>query len=87
MLRPSFLLGKSSLLIGMQNGETYNKWYAYGRSKTANMLFAISLARKLGPGRGFLAFSVHPGVILDTSLASHIGNTDFEDLRESHVLS
>ncbi|KAF5626691.1 oxidoreductase [Fusarium tjaetaba] len=57
------------------NGERYNKWSAYGQSKTANMLFAISLAEKLG-SRGLQAFSLHPGAILDTSLAKHLDTLD-----------
>ncbi|EXK81120.1 oxidoreductase [Fusarium oxysporum f. sp. raphani 54005] len=57
------------------NGERYNKWSAYGQSKTANMLFAISLAEKLG-SRGLQAFSLHPGAILDTSLARHLDTLD-----------
>ncbi|KAK9427389.1 hypothetical protein V1505DRAFT_358841 [Lipomyces doorenjongii] len=52
-------------------GKTYNKWFAYGQSKTANMLLAIPLAKKLGPKHGFLAFSLHPGVIW-TNLANHL---------------
>jgi NAD(P)-dependent dehydrogenase (short-subunit alcohol dehydrogenase family) len=40
--------------------ETYNPWESYGRSKTANALFARELARRLG-GQGVLSFSVHPG--------------------------
>lgn len=35
------------------------------------MLFAISLAEKLG-SRGLQAYSLHPGAILETSLASHL---------------
>ncbi|KAL6913634.1 hypothetical protein ACHAPO_003375 [Fusarium lateritium] len=57
------------------NGDLYNRWSAYGQSKTANMLFAISLAEKLG-SRGLLAYSLHPGAILETSLANHLGNLD-----------
>ncbi|KAH6958062.1 hypothetical protein DER45DRAFT_484173 [Fusarium avenaceum] len=53
------------------NGDLYNKWSAYGQSKTANMLFAISLAEKLG-SRGLQAYSLHPGAILETSLGSHL---------------
>ncbi|KAK3360633.1 hypothetical protein B0T25DRAFT_132121 [Lasiosphaeria hispida] len=52
------------------NSKTYNKWIAYGQSKTANMLTAVSLADKLA-GKGLLAFSLHPGVI-STNLAGHI---------------
>ncbi|OBS21558.1 hypothetical protein FPOA_07894 [Fusarium poae] len=57
------------------NGDLYNRWSAYGQSKTANMLFAISLAEKLG-SRGLQAYSLHPGAILETSLANHLGNLD-----------
>ncbi|KAK0749424.1 hypothetical protein B0T18DRAFT_321415 [Schizothecium vesticola] len=61
-------------------GKTYNKWTAYGQSKTANMLMAVSLATKLGP-KGLLAFSVHPGVIA-TNLARDIaGEDDLELLK------
>ena len=66
-----------------QEGKNYDKWRAYGQSKTANMLFTVALAQKLGPKRGLLAFSLHPGVIMDTSLGSHIDwNVDFATLRE-----
>ncbi|KAI1338295.1 WW domain-containing oxidoreductase [Xylariaceae sp. FL0016] len=53
-----------------ENGNNYNKWHAYGQSKTANMLFTLSLAEKLG-GCGLLAYSLHPGVI-GTNLGDHI---------------
>ncbi|KAM7201068.1 NAD(P)-binding domain protein [Rhypophila sp. PSN 637] len=49
----------------------YNKWRAYGQSKTANMLYTLSLAEKLGE-KGLQAYSLHPGVIqtnLDSSIA------------------
>ncbi|KAK7429545.1 hypothetical protein QQZ08_003924 [Neonectria magnoliae] len=65
------------------NGKTYNKWYAYGQAKTANGLFALSLAEKLGK-RGLQAYSLHPGVIMSTSLGNHID--DFELLNETDRL-
>jgi NAD(P)-dependent dehydrogenase (short-subunit alcohol dehydrogenase family) len=37
----------------------YNKWQAYGQSKTANILFTLGLAR-----RGFTAYAAHPGMIV-----------------------
>ncbi|PYE87267.1 short subunit dehydrogenase [Phyllobacterium leguminum] len=40
----------------------YDKWIAYGQSKTANALFAVHLNR-LGEKRGIQAYSVHPGKI------------------------
>ncbi|KAF2654541.1 NAD(P)-binding protein [Lophiostoma macrostomum CBS 122681] len=64
---------------GFQKGENYNRWYSYGQSKTANMLFALSLAEKLG-GKDLLAFSLHPGVI-HTNLGDHLNfDSDFEEL-------
>ncbi|WBB58706.1 SDR family NAD(P)-dependent oxidoreductase [Streptomyces sp. WMMC500] len=50
--------------------EPYDKWAAYGQSKTANALFALHLDA-LGRDFGVRAFSVHPGSIL-TELARHI---------------
>jgi len=48
----------------------YSAWIAYGRSKTANALFARELARRAGPA-GVLSFSVHPGAIV-TELGRHL---------------
>lgn len=41
----------------------YDKWKAYGRSKSANALFALALNARF-EGRGLQAFSVHPGGIM-----------------------
>ncbi|KAK4188644.1 putative dehydrogenase [Podospora australis] len=57
-------------------GENYNRWQAYGQSKTANMLFALSLAEKLGEKRGLVTVSLHPGVIGGTNLGTHIDWTN-----------
>lgn len=54
----------------MQEGKTYEKWKAYGQSKTANMLFSLGLAKKLG-GQGLSAFSLSPGAIW-TNLGAHL---------------
>lgn len=40
----------------------YDKWKAYGQSKTATALFAVALDRR-GEAHGIRAFSVHPGRI------------------------
>lgn len=48
----------------------YDKWLAYGQSKTANALFAVHLDR-LGRDRGVRAFSLHPGKIF-TPLQRHL---------------
>ncbi|PYH90451.1 short-chain dehydrogenase [Aspergillus ellipticus CBS 707.79] len=45
---------------GFGGGACYDKWQAYGQSKTANMLFSVALAEKLG-GRGIGSFSLYPG--------------------------
>ncbi|MGZ3475695.1 MAG: oxidoreductase [Polyangiales bacterium] len=45
----------------------YDKWIAYGQSKTANALFAIALDER-GEAHGVRAFSVHPGAVLGTDL-------------------
>lgn len=41
----------------------YDKWEAYGQSKTANALFAVDLNRRL-EGKGVTAYAVHPGGIM-----------------------
>ncbi|HEY5285426.1 MAG TPA: SDR family NAD(P)-dependent oxidoreductase, partial [Polyangia bacterium] len=41
----------------------YDKWLAYGQSKTANALFALALDAR-GAAQGVRAFSVHPGAIM-----------------------
>ncbi|MDD9379661.1 oxidoreductase [Streptomyces sp. ZAF1911] len=45
------------------NGErNYRRWIAYGRSKTANLLFTHELARRLATaGSGIVAAAAHPG--------------------------
>jgi NAD(P)-dependent dehydrogenase (short-subunit alcohol dehydrogenase family) len=48
----------------------YDKWQAYGQSKTANVLFAVHLDR-LGRDRNVRAFALHPGAIL-TPLQRHL---------------
>jgi len=57
----------------------YDKWIAYGQSKTANVLFAVGLDRRLGP-RGVHALALHPGAIM-TDLARHLESEDFQFLQ------
>lgn len=54
----------------------YDKWKAYGQSKTANALFALGLDRRAA-SRGVRAFSVHPGGIL-TDLMRHFTDEDLK---------
>jgi len=52
------------------NQRPYDKWAAYGQSKSANSLFAVELDRR-GQEHGIRAFAVHPGGIL-TDLVRHM---------------
>jgi NAD(P)-dependent dehydrogenase (short-subunit alcohol dehydrogenase family) len=45
----------------------YDKWIAYGQSKTANALFAVALDAR-GEAQRVRAFSVHPGAVTSTEL-------------------
>ena len=49
----------------------YDRWSAYGQSKTANILFALALDVR-GKEHGVRAFSLHPGTIIATSLSKHL---------------
>ncbi|MEV6114458.1 oxidoreductase [Streptomyces sp. NPDC052109] len=51
--------------------RAYEPFLAYGQSKTANALFAVELDRR-GRAEDVRAFSVHPGMIVDTGLAKHV---------------
>lgn len=54
----------------------YQKWLAYGASKTANALHALALDARYRDS-GIRAFAVHPGVIF-TDLARHLTPEDFK---------
>jgi len=56
------------------DSEPYEKWKAYGQSKTANALFAVALQQRHGKD-GLLAFAVHPGGI-QTPLQRHLNNEE-----------
>jgi NAD(P)-dependent dehydrogenase (short-subunit alcohol dehydrogenase family) len=64
------------------NRRPYDRWAAYGQSKTANVLFAVELDRR-GKTHGVRAFAVHPGSIINTGLARHLSN---EEVRKSGAL-
>ncbi|KKC02726.1 SDR family NAD(P)-dependent oxidoreductase [Mycobacterium nebraskense] len=59
----------------------YDKFVAYGASKTANILHAVAADRRLRD-KGIRAYAVHPGTVA-TSLARHMSRADFSRLRES----
>ena len=56
----------------------YDKFGAYGQSKTANILFSVELERRLG-SRGVHAYAVHPGMI-STELGRYMTRDDMEQL-------
>jgi NAD(P)-dependent dehydrogenase (short-subunit alcohol dehydrogenase family) len=58
----------------------YDPWVAYGRSKTANILFAVEFDRR-HKGEGVRATAVHPGGI-HTELSRHIGDEGIKQLIE-----
>ncbi|MBT2118916.1 SDR family NAD(P)-dependent oxidoreductase [Dyella sp. LX-66] len=58
---------------------SYDPWTAYGRSKTANVLFAVEFDRR-HRSRGIRACAVMPGVIGDTGLGKHLTQDDMRAL-------
>jgi NAD(P)-dependent dehydrogenase (short-subunit alcohol dehydrogenase family) len=61
----------------------YDKFVAYGASKTANILHATEVDRRLRD-RGIRAYAVHPGTVA-TSLARYMSRSDFSQLRKYAV--
>ena len=59
----------------------YSAWDAYGRSKSANALFARELARRAGD-EGLLSYSVHPGAII-TDLGRHLTEELMNEMMET----
>ncbi|HEX4558428.1 MAG TPA: SDR family NAD(P)-dependent oxidoreductase [Mycobacterium sp.] len=58
----------------------YDKFVAYGASKTANILHAVEADRRLRE-MGIRAYAVHPGTVA-TSLARYMSSSDFSELRK-----
>ena len=61
----------------------YDAWLAYGRSKTANALFASELDRR-GRDAGQRAASVHPGSVV-TDLGRHLTDETIGQLMEARA--
>ena len=72
--------GFSDILWDDPNYETrpYDKFEAYGQSKTANILFTVGLEARHAAS-GVRSNAVHPGMIM-TDLARHMGEGDMEEL-------
>lgn len=60
------------------NNRSYEKWPAYGQSKTANILYAVELNRRLS-NKGVTVNAIHPGAIM-TDLSRHLTEADIEGL-------
>jgi NAD(P)-dependent dehydrogenase (short-subunit alcohol dehydrogenase family) len=54
----------------------YDKWQSYGQAKTANVLFAVALERRLG-AHGVHTNALHPGAIM-TELGRHLQREDIQ---------
>jgi NAD(P)-dependent dehydrogenase (short-subunit alcohol dehydrogenase family) len=63
----------------------YNKFVAYGSSKTANILHTKEADRRWSE-LGIRAYAVHPGTVA-TSLARYMSKSDFSQLRKFAVAS
>lgn len=94
LLAPALVAGAPSRVVNLSSGghrasdilwddpnyETrpYDKFEAYGQSKTANILFTRELERRLGPA-GVHAYAVHPGMIA-TELGRYMTSEDRHEL-------
>ncbi|KAK5130314.1 hypothetical protein LTR08_002200 [Meristemomyces frigidus] len=56
--------------------EGYNKWLAYGQSKTANIYLANSIERHYG-ARGLHGYSLNPGAVFETDAFRHMTAEDY----------
>lgn len=93
-LMPSLLAGAPSRIVNLSSAghgfsdihwddpnfasRPYDKFEAYGQSKTANILFTLGLEARYAPA-GVRSNAVHPGMIM-TDLARHMDAGDMEDL-------
>jgi hypothetical protein len=55
----------------------YDRWSAYGQSKTANILFALALDKR-GKSEGVRAFSLYPGSIVGIGLEKHLSHVELQ---------
>jgi NAD(P)-dependent dehydrogenase (short-subunit alcohol dehydrogenase family) len=60
--------------------RTYDRYLAYGQSKTANALFALALDAR-GASRGVHAFSVHPGAVMTETTRAMVSELSEDQLR------
>ncbi|PLB52312.1 NAD(P)-binding protein [Aspergillus steynii IBT 23096] len=58
-------------------GKEYDLWTGYGQAKSANILFAYGLTKKL-KARGITSTAAHPGYNADTKLGAHLTWDDYD---------
>ena len=58
----------------------YDKWIAYGQSKTANIYMSTEIERRYG-SRGLHATAIHPGVIFSTNLSRDMSEEEQTKLK------
>ena len=63
------------------NGATYEPFLGYGQSKTANILFSVTLAERL-EAKGVRSYSLHPGMIITTNLAKKMAPEEIQRLKD-----
>ncbi len=96
LLTPALIAGAPSRVVCVSSGghrfspvvfedpnyesRAYDKWEAYGQAKTANILHAVELDRRL-KGRGVRSYAIHPGGIM-TELGRHLDAEDIKMLTE-----
>lgn len=69
---------KAKYLTGNDwSNEAYTSFSSYGQSKTANILFSVSLNQKLGEKYGIASYAVHPGAV-DTNINRHADPREIE---------
>jgi NAD(P)-dependent dehydrogenase (short-subunit alcohol dehydrogenase family) len=95
LLAPALIAAAPSRVVNLSSGghvssdivwddpnyerREYDKFGAYGQSKTANILFTVELDRRL-QAKGVRAYAVHPGMIA-TDLGRYMTKEDFADLK------
>ncbi|EHK50799.1 hypothetical protein TRIATDRAFT_94166 [Trichoderma atroviride IMI 206040] len=66
-----------------QDGKEYGPWLGYGQAKSANIIFAKVLSKKLESFNA-TSFSATPGLVLETNLQSTVDNDVWASVGEAY---
>lgn len=66
-----------------QDGKEYDPWVGYGQAKSANIIFAKVLCKKL-EGFNATSFSATPGLVLETNLQSTVDRVVWASVGEAY---